>query len=220
MGKTTLAVDLICKYILPHVRRCIAVCPTFWQQDTLKRLRQVRGAFTRTSVYSRADDSVFDKIFNVLNKKPAPTLLFIDDCAAEAATNKGNKGSFSRLCLAAPHLNLTIIGCFQRITAASPAFRDNCEGLISFITSSTLDTKVLYTEFNPQPGRKDNNEDVCNALSKVWDEHRFCFIWREAYTGKIHYYAGFDGEIHWDTKCSDKNEVTSPTRPQLSLSQT
>ncbi len=200
MGKTTLAVDLICKYILPNVRRCIAVCPTFWQQDTLERLRRVQGAFTRTSVYSHADDSVFDKIFNILNKKPAPTLLFIDDCAAEQATNKGNKGSFSRLCLAAPHLNLTIIGCFQRITAASPAFRDNCEGLISFIPSHTLDSKIIYTEFNPAAGLKSSVDDVCQALTKIWSEHRFCFIWREAYTGKIHYHAGFDGEVVWKKK--------------------
>lgn len=197
MGKTTLAVDLVCKYIMKDVKRCFAVCPTFNQQPTLARLRNIPYAFPSKHVFTQVNDQVFDYIFQLQDRDKVPAFLFVDDAAAEASTNKGNKGSFARLCLASPHLNLTIFGCFQRLSACSPAFRDNCEGLISFIPTKTLDVDTIIKEFNPKPANMKNGEIVKKALETAWANARFCFIWREGFTGKVYYYSGFSHVIHF-----------------------
>jgi hypothetical protein len=195
MGKTTLAVDIIRHSIMKDVRRCFAVCPTFWEQPALQPLRDIKGAFTKKSVFTNVDDSVFEYIYNTLVKQPAPTLIFVDDAAAESATNRGNKGSFSRLCLASPHLDTSIFGVFQRLSSASPAFRDNTEGLISFIPTKILDVDTIYKEFNPNPAAIKSINIVKKALQHAWFHARFCFIWREAFTGRIMYYSGFKERI-------------------------
>lgn len=195
MGKTTLAVDLICNNILKDVKRCIAVCPTFYQQPALAPLRAIPHAFPKKHVFSIASEQVFERIFHLCDRDRTPTFLFVDDSAAESSTNKGNKGAFARICLAAPHLNLTIFGCFQRLTQCSPAFRDNCEGLISFVPTKTHDVGTIITEFNPKPANEHNKEIVKKLLQHAWENARFCFIWREAFTGKIYYYAGFTHAI-------------------------
>jgi hypothetical protein len=199
LGKTTLAVDLILTRFMKNVNRCFACCPTWYQQKTLAPLREIPGAFPKKNVFTRVDDSVFEHIFQQLTKFPCPTLLFVDDAAAEAATNKGNKGSFSRLCLAAPHLQLSIVGCFQRLTQASPAFRDNTEGIISFIPSKLQDVETLCEEFNPCPARKRSKDIVKRALDYGWRNARFCFIYREAFTGKIYYFSGLNDEIDFES---------------------
>lgn len=198
MGKTTLGVDLICTYIMKRVVRCFAVCPTFWQQPALARLRSIEGAFTEKNVFTEVNDDVFEHIFNQLDRYPAPTLLFVDDAAAEAATNKGNKGAFSRLCLASPHLQLWIVGCFQRLSSASPAFRDNTEALISFLPSKVQDVDTIQNEFNPSPANKKAIDIVKEGLTTAWDNSRFAFIWRTNFTGAIDYYAGFDKRVRFN----------------------
>ncbi len=194
MGKTTLGVDIIRAKILKDVTRCFAVCPTWYQQSALLPLRQINGAFTRKTVFTRVDDGVFEFIFRELNRNPAPTLLFVDDAAAEASVNKGNKGAFSRLCLAAPHLNLTIVGCFQRLTAASPALRDNAEGLISFQPTKILDVDTIVKEFNPCPARKKSKDIVSQALSFAWDKAMYATIWRVK-RGPVHFFSGLDDQV-------------------------
>lgn len=191
MGKTTLAVDIMLSKLMRSVKRCFAVCPTFWEQPALARLRKIPGAFTKKTVFTRVDDNVFEYIYVQLKKIPGPTLLFVDDAAAEAATNKGNKGSFSRLCLAAPHLNLTIIGCFQRLTSASPALRDNAEGLIAFAPTKILDVDTIVKEFNPCPAKKNSKEIVSKALQYAWDEKMYALIWRVK-RGPVIFYSGLD----------------------------
>lgn len=195
MGKTTLAVDIICEQLLHSVRRCYAACPTFWQQPALAPLRRVKGAFHKKSVFTHVDDQLFDAMFHKMSRDRVPTLLFVDDAAAEQATNKGNKGAFARLCLAAPHLNLSIVGVFQRLSSCSPALRDNCECLISFIPSKLLDVDTIVKEFNPSPASRLSKDIVKNALLYAWNNARFCFIWREAFTGRMLYYAGLRDEI-------------------------
>ena len=198
MGKTTLSVDIILAHIIKQVRRCFAACPTFWDQPALARFRSIPGAFTKKTVFTQVDDNVFEFIYQQLKRNPAPTLLFVDDAAAEAATNKGNKGAFSRLCLAAPHLNLTIIGCFQRLTAASPAFRDNAEGLISFTPTKLMDVDTIVKEFNPCPAKKNSKEICSKALQYAWDEHMYALIWRMK-RGPVIFYSGLDSVIAFDS---------------------
>ncbi len=194
MGKTTLAVDIIRAHILKDVKRCFAACPTFWDQPALLPLRQIKGAFTKKTVFTRVDDATFEFIYQQLKRNPAPTLLFVDDAAAEASTNKGNKGAFSRLCLAAPHLNLTIVGCFQRLSSASPALRDNAEGLISFTPTKMLDVDTIIKEFNPCPARKSSKDIVSKALQYAWDQSMYAFIWRIK-RGPVNFYSGLDDRI-------------------------
>lgn len=182
---------------MKDVKRCFAVCPTFWQQPAFSRLRAIPGAFTRRNVFTKVSDKVFEYIYQQLDRIRAPTLLIVDDAAADHATNRGNKGSFSRLCIASPHLNLSIVGCFQRLTSASPAFRDNTEALVSFVPTKMLDVTTIVEEFNPKPAALNSKEVVKNALTQAWKDHRFCFIWREPFTGKIQYYCGFDNVVNF-----------------------
>lgn len=195
MGKTTLAVDIILTRIMPHVRRCYAVCPTFYDQPQLHRLRAVKNAFPKSNVFTKVNDQVFEYIYQQLKKDPKPTLLFVDDAAAEQATNKGNKGSFSRLCLASPHLNLTIVGCFQRLSAASPALRDNAECLLSFQPTKLLDVETIVKEFNPCPTAKNSVSKTKAALQHAWSQRMYAFIYRVP-RGPVNMYAAFDDQIN------------------------
>jgi hypothetical protein len=200
MGKTTLAVDIIVQRLMRGVRRCFAVCPTFWVQDTLAPLRAIEGAFPPQNVFTRVDDKVFQHIYNICAHNPAPTLIFVDDAAAESATNRGSKGSFARLSLACNHLDISMVGIFQRLTQASPAFRDNAEGVISFIPSKTHDVDTIQDEFNPCVASLHSKERVYKALDLAWNNARFCFIHREKFTGKVLYYAGFHNAIEFNKR--------------------
>lgn len=200
MGKTTLAVDIICSQMMSQVRRCFAVCPTWYEQPALKRLRAIEGAFPKKRVFTEVNDMVFNSIYNILRKDRAPTLIYVDDAAAEQATNKGNKGAFSRLCIACNHMNTSMFGIFQRLSSCSPALRDNAEGLISFIPTKIMDIDVIWKEFNPCPANRKSQDVVRRALTEVWTESRFCFIWREAFTGRIYYFTGFKGVIRFNTE--------------------
>lgn len=197
LGKTTLAVDLILSRIMKNVKQCFAVCPTFWEQGQLSRLHKIKNCFTQSNVFTKVNDGVFERIYKQLASTypRVPTLLFVDDAAAEGSTNRGNKGAFARLCLASPHLNLTVVGVFQRLTSCSPAFRDNCEMLISFQPSKTLDITTIYEEFNPHPAHIESKSLVKKALTQCWDHSRFCVIYRPNFVGTVRYFQGFDHEI-------------------------
>lgn len=199
MGKTTLAVRIICQCIMKDVQMCFATCPTFWVQPQLKPLRDIPGAFHKGNVFTQIDDEVFEKIYQWLEAHPQiPTFLFVDDAAAERATNQGNKGSFSRLCLASPHLNLTIVGVFQRGSSCSPSLRDNSEGIIIFKPTKVHDVKMILDECNPNPELKTFDTCVRKALNLCWSsEERFAFIYRAALTGNVEYFCGFRDKIQW-----------------------
>jgi hypothetical protein len=218
VGKTTLCVDVICEKIIKNVKRVFAVCPTFWEQAALSRLHQIPNCFNNKNVFTEVNDEVFEKIYEELSKNNIPTLLFVDDAAADKATNSGNKGAFSKLCLAAPHLNLTIVGCFQRLTACSPAFRDNTEALVSFIASKQQDADTVVKEFNPFPNDRTKDKYVRAALQLGWDTDRFTFIYREPFVGKVHFYSGFKKKIQFNQVVNVKNEegdvsIPKPVRP-------
>lgn len=197
MGKTTLCVDIILKQLMRSVKRCFAVCPTFWQQPSLKRLRDIKSAFPKKHVFTRPSNNVFDTIFRICDRDRLPTLLYVDDAGAESSTNQGNKGAFARLCLASPHLNLSIVGCFQRPTLCTPSLRDNAECFISFLTSRVPDVNLIVNELNPTPASPISKKKVCEALEYAWKNARFCFIFREAFTGRIVYHVGFQSHINF-----------------------
>lgn len=216
LGKSTLAVDLAMERILPHVRQVFAVCPTFWQQDQLSRFRQLRTkkgnhpVFTprnqfnpQGNVFTDVSDETFATILSILDSQQPriPTFLFVDDAAADASTNMGSKGAFSHLAISAPHLKLTIFGCFQRLTSASVSFRDNSEAWILFHTTRMQDVDVTCDELNPVVQRGHvGREIVSRCMRECWqgdgDVHsRFLFAWRPPGQTQLHFHAGFDREI-------------------------
>jgi len=200
MGKTTLMVDIIKRYILRSVRRCFAVCPTWYQQHQLTPLRRIKGAFPRQRVFQMASEEAFEKIFLMLNKerlngKRIPTLLYVDDCAAESSLNRGNKGAYGRLALASPHLNLTICTVVQKMVSASPLMRENTEGIIVFMPSRVGDVEILVDEFNPNPFSLNCMRTMRVFLRECFKRERYCLIWREKLTGNTKYYAGLGEEI-------------------------
>lgn len=180
------------------VNRCYAVCPSFTRQPQLERLRKIPGAFISKHVFTQVNDSVFTAIWRQCTKDNIPTLLLLDDAAAEYSTNCGNKGAFARLCYTAPHLNLSIVGVFQKLTACSPALRDNTECLVQFIPTRTDDIDILVREFNPRitDMKKDSARYVRDLLKQVWGEGTFVFIHRVPRHGKVTYHVAFDQEIN------------------------
>ena len=206
MGKTTLAVTVILECIMPHMRRCFAACPTFYDQSALEPLRAIPGAFPERNVFTDVTDGTFEYIYQRILRHSKPTLLFVDDAAAEKATNRGNKGSFSRLCLCSMHHNLTIIGVFQRITSASPSLRDNVEGLVSFIPTKDNDGDTICHEFNPCPARLHSRKLVMQMLDYAWRHARFCFIWREKFSGQTRFYSGFQQQLLLNA--TDRSQIT------------
>lgn len=200
LGKTTLAVDFIKLQLIPQVRRCFAVCPTWYSQNTFQPLREVRGAFPKKNVFTDVDDACFDEIFERCTHLKAPSLLIVDDAAAERATHGGNKSSFARLCIAAPHLNLSIIGCFQKIATATPSFRYNAEALIAFESTGMEDVERIIEEFNPCPAHHNSKSITRAAIMQAWTGDRFVFIHREAFhpnqpKPRVRFYSGFKHEI-------------------------
>lgn len=207
LGKTTLSVDIILERIMPGVRQVFAVCPTFWSQPAFSRLRHIKDCFTRKNVFTKVNDAVFEFIHETLVRQGfrIPTLLIIDDAAAERATNVGNKGSFSRLCIASPHINLTMVGVFQRLTSASPSFRDNTECLISFTPSRLDDIVTIYKEFNPCPFSINSKNLVYNALEKCWNQSSYCFIFRPNRIANVYYFSGFNFRVVFP--CDNRQQV-------------
>lgn len=197
MGKTTLSVDIICTKLMKQVRRIFVVCPTFWQQPAFARLRNMEGVFTKKNVFTRVTDEVFDYIYHILTSKPAPTLIIVDDGAAEASTNRGNKGSFARLSISCNHNDTSMVAIFQKLTSATGQLRCNVEGLISFIPSDIASVDIIYKEFNPCPADPKSSLIVKKALLESWTKARFCFIWREAFTGNIYFHIGFKYRIQF-----------------------
>lgn len=197
LGKTTLASDVILTRLISSVRQCFVACPTWYHQPQLRTLRHIPGAFPRKHVFTQVGDHVFEIIYRILKKQNfrVPTLLFVDDAAAEGATNRGNKGSFSRLCIGSPHLNLSIVGVFQRLSAASPAFRDNTECLCSFTPSKILDVELIEREFNPSPAHPECKRLVRQALTTCWNRSNFCFIYRPPRVPHVEYYSGFNERV-------------------------
>lgn len=201
LGKTTLAVDLIVLRLMPVVRQCFACCPTFKQQPALQPLRDIPGAFPDSHIFTSVTDATFERIFKYLNKQrcKVPTLLFVDDAAGERATNLGNKGAFARLCLAAPHLNLSIVGVFQRLTACSNALRDNCEGLVMFFTTKKDDLDIVRNEFNGFLFEAPSERIIDRILKLCWKSGRYCFILRPPRIAAIYYYSEFNKQVHVKT---------------------
>lgn len=197
LGKSTLAQQFICQKIMKNVNRCFACCPTFWMQDALKPMRDIPNAWSKENVFTDVNDDVFGLICEILEATPQiPTLLFVDDAGSEKSTNRGTKGYFARLCIAAPHLNLTIVGVFQYMKMVTNQMRYNCEALVSFIPCSIFDVKYIYEEFNPCATDPNSLAIVQNALTQAYQEKRFAFILRQKWTGKVFYHAGFDKRIN------------------------
>lgn len=204
MGKTTLGVDLITCQLLKDVQRCYAVCPTFWQQPQLERLRKVKGAFNKGrirdggTVFTTVSDNAFEYIFRKCSQDHIPTLLLVDDAAAESSTNKGNKGAFARLCIASPHLNLSIIAIFQKLSMCAPPLRDNSECLVQFQPTRRADVDMMVSEFNPYVARvkKEGDVEVRKLLERIWGEDTYCFAYRPARKGNVQYHVAFDELIN------------------------
>lgn len=177
-GKSTFAVSLIQRFIFRQVRRCYAICPTFYTQPTLYPLRQVQGAFRRKDIFSSASDDAFRFIFDQQRRFPYPALLFIDDVADAHCTNIGSKGAFAKLCIQAPHINLTIVAIFQGLTQCSKAMRINTEGLIAFMPDSEDEVNQITKEFNPWGFQLGGKKLLRTRLEETWKNERFAFFWK------------------------------------------
>jgi hypothetical protein len=200
MGKTTLAVEIIRQRIMRSVTRCFAVCPTWYEQPALKPLRMIKGAFPRKRVFTNPDESSFEKIYTMLMKEKRnglriPTLLIVDDCAAEKSMNMRNHGVFGRLAISSPHLNLSIFTVVQKMTTCSPLMRENTEGVITFLPDRVADVEILADEYNPKPYLPGTAKYLRRILAQCWNKNRFSFLWREKLTGHVAYHAGFGKEV-------------------------
>lgn len=201
MGKTTLMVDLIRRRLIASVQRCYVVCPTWYEQPAFQPLRRIKGAFPAKRVYTEATEEVFEEIYRKIKKENArvgrkiPTLLLVDDCAAERALHTGNHGAFGRLAISAPHLNLSIACTVQKLVSASPLLRENTEVVICFYPSRKKDVNILIDEYNPCPWEAGSSKTLRRMMGQCWDKKSYCTIFREPLTGHTAYHIGLGQEV-------------------------
>ncbi len=200
-GKTTLAVQLVTRHMLRGLRRCYAVCPTFYSQPALKPLRLIKGGFQHKDVFLDPSNEAFDYVLEQQRAYRTPALLFVDDAAADSCTNAGSKGSFARLCIMAPHLNLTIVSIFQALKQCTLAMRTNCEILVSFQPNGVREVECILEEFNPFPSAVDSKKRVKAMLTQAWTQYRYAIIIKTAFhplfnpMPRMKFYAGTQHEI-------------------------
>lgn len=197
LGKTTLSQSIIVQRLLPFVYDVYIACPTFWEQHQLSELRRSKK-IKKENVYTDVTENTFIEIYEkILKNGKRQAILYVDDAAAERCTNVGSKGPFARLCIASPHLNLSIIGCFQRITSATVGLRDNCEAFISFVPTKSHDVDTIIEEYNPTPSLNGSANKLGAILNSLWKKYRFVFIHRPIFVGNINFYGEFRDLINF-----------------------
>jgi len=172
--------------------RIILVSPTS-SQPTFNPIRKmIKYTFTEAS------EDVFNHIERMCaaamrkgSKNPIPspyrTLLIVDDCSAEKSTNRGRKGSYSKLANNARWLNLSIITITQNLSSISPSFRDNAEGLMLFHTLNQKEKEYIIQERNPFDNAKDMYAIMDSARQEPHD-----FLFQVMTTEGVFHYRNFD----------------------------
>lgn len=153
-GKTTQAVEMI--RLLRRHRHwdyIYLVCPTH-EQDTYDPIRKYI-----TQTYQRVDaEEGFNEedVFMRLHKRVTrhaengeKTLIIIDDCSGEQATNTGRKGGLPRMANNARWLKLSLVVITQNLSSITPSLRENAEALVMFNTLNVKEREYLYKERNP-----------------------------------------------------------------------
>lgn len=181
LGKTHLAVGLVEKFFIPVVDIVFIICPSFFTQKTFKNLR--RKVAKENVLAGHPTDKTFEIIKKRILKyrkidRNYRFLLFIDDVSSDYSTNMGRKGNFASLSANAPHINLSIIACFQQATACSPAYRNNAEHIIVFPPADKSAYDIFVKEFNPYIYDKIKSKLFLEEVSKIWNKGRFVYISR------------------------------------------
>ena len=97
------------------------------------------------------------------NQDSDKTLLIIDDCAADAATNTGRKGALAKLSNNARWRNCSMIIISQSIASITPAFRDNLEALMFFTSYKIEEREYVVREHNPCGDKNTMREIIDHA---------------------------------------------------------
>lgn len=196
-GKTTLVVEILKKYLLDRIHRFFVICPSFYTQNTFKKIRQFADP---EDVYTeRPTDEIFQeiraKIDADLEENPDKMfLLFIDDLSSDSVTNHGRKGAFASLSTEAPHINLSIIALFQQAKTCSPAFRNNADNFIIFPPADNFGMKCFNEEQTPYIYDAKKAKEFSYLTAKIWEKNRFVFIHRPARIKPISF-ENFDKQI-------------------------
>lgn len=144
------------------------ICPTF-EQPAYNSLRDmVTKVYEHVDARTEEDENVFDKLIRKVKKNAEDhrtTLLLVDDCAGEHATNTGRKGGLPKMAANARHWNLSLICITQNLSSMSATVRDNSEGLILFPTMNDDERARFYKERNPFPQRGQLAKVYAHALA-------------------------------------------------------
>lgn len=180
-GKTSLAVGLIETFILPFVHRVIVVCPTAEDQVIYDNILSYVSEkdFYDEELYEEDWDEILSSIvkeYKESNKKKR-TLLIVDDCASDSATNAGRKSAFSRLVTLSNHKGTSIVGIFQQVTTVTPSLRDNAEMIVTFPPARSQDFELFMKEFVFINNKKKRKECV-DRFELTWKEPGFIVVYR------------------------------------------
>jgi energy-coupling factor transporter ATP-binding protein EcfA2 len=181
-GKTTLALAIACRLIIPYMNRVILVCPSSVSQSAFQCLLEHVHEKDRhvTNASNELFQSILDSVRQEWNdsKRQKRTLLFLDDIAGDSCTNQGRKGAFANLINESNHIGLSIIGIFQQAAACSNVFRDNAEDIIIFPPARKEDMKKVSEEFIPYQYDEEKKERAIEIATYIWSEGDFLFIHR------------------------------------------
>ena len=145
-GKTTLAREILKSGYLDSFECVYLLASTYKDQpayDWLEEKIPKENRFKRLTTLSLA------KIIRKHKKLGKPkTLIIIDDQSGEEALHKNCKGLFASLIFNARWKNISMLVMVHRVTAISPAFRDNLEHLILLNVGSRNQVGLTEKEFN------------------------------------------------------------------------
>jgi hypothetical protein len=163
-GKTTLAVAFLSTMYMDLFDEFYLFSSTHEDQETYC---DIIDRIPPENIFERATDKNIARMVIDHKEKGKPkTLVIIDDQSGEEGIHRNSKGVFPTLIFNSRWRNMSIIAMTHRVTAISPAFRDNCEHLILLNVGTRNQVNLVEKEFNPFRYRfqflKLYNEQIAN----------------------------------------------------------
>jgi energy-coupling factor transporter ATP-binding protein EcfA2 len=141
-GKSFLVCKLLKTVYLGVYEKIIFVSPTFEAQLSLWGTLDPAGI----SVFSSLTNEFLTNLLAQQMKTRTKTLLILDDNGEDF--KKVAPSIVNKLVSNSRHINLSIIGLFQKLTQAPTILRGNADCIIAFAASSYLERDCLWREIS------------------------------------------------------------------------
>jgi energy-coupling factor transporter ATP-binding protein EcfA2 len=165
-GKSHLVCKLLKTIYCNIYDRIIFVSPTFEAQLDLWGTLDPQGI----TVYPQLTDELLTRLLVEQIKTKQKTLLLLDDNGEDF--KKIAPSIVNKLVSNSRHINLSIIGLFQKLTQAPTILRGNADCIIAFAASSYLERDCLWREISTVS--KTDFQRIFNEATEKHDHGFLC----------------------------------------------